>query len=93
MATGVIIGEVCDCGANVRRGWWQTLLVDLGCGGVLGLLSGWDGHTQGRLAKARLTLGYVPQPLWGWWRCGGGRPKGAMVLLGGEPWVKGQRSP
>jgi len=35
----------------------QTLLVEAGCDGVLGLLPGRLILTQGRLANARLTLG------------------------------------
>ncbi len=49
----------------MRRGWLQTLLVNAVSGGVLGLLNGMMADTQGRLAKARLTLGSITQPLWG----------------------------
>jgi|GEM_PF-3454371 len=60
------LGTMSDHGANARRGSLQTLLMRMGCEGVLGLLPDLIVKTQGRLAQARLTLGYVTQPLWGW---------------------------
>jgi hypothetical protein len=59
------VRHVGDHGAYVRRTWLKTLLVNAACGGVLALLPDLLCYTQGRLAEARLTLGFIPQPLWG----------------------------
>jgi hypothetical protein len=49
----------------VWRRLLQTLLVSVGCGGVPGLLPGLTVEvTQGRLAEARLTLGFNTEGLW-----------------------------
>ena len=50
------------CGGTFCRRCWSMLDVS----GVLGLLPDLLAVTQGRLAEARLTLGYNPQPLQGW---------------------------
>jgi hypothetical protein len=55
------VRSVGSCG-----GFWWTLLVGVGCGGGVGLLSGfWRQGTQGCLAEARRTLGLIPWPRWG----------------------------
>jgi hypothetical protein len=60
-SVGVLLGA-----ADVWRGAWQTLLVDVVCGGALALLPGCGGCTQGSTRQGSAPLGYIPQPRWGW---------------------------
>ncbi len=56
-------GALGDHGASARRRLWQTLLVDVGCGGVLDLLpDGWYGY-QGSLAEARHPFAMMRSPV------------------------------
>ncbi|WP_294399727.1 hypothetical protein [Prosthecobacter sp.] len=49
-------------GANARRSSLQTLLVRVGCGGALGLLSRFDALYQGSLAEARQPFTLIHSP-------------------------------
>ncbi len=54
---------------GMRRGFLQALLVGIGCGEVLGLLSGFDAGYQGSLAKARQPFALMRSPFGaGGWR-------------------------
>ena len=55
-------GALSDHGANAQRDSLQTLLVGIGCGGMLGLLSGFDAVYQGSLAEARQPFALMRSP-------------------------------